>query len=95
MKYISNNYALKGKLLFLEYYEVYNVVHKVPLGLITKYQIKSTFKDTAQMISNLLCIIFRRHSNSWFALMKCLRLSGDIFANLLFYLSGGDRWALV
>ena len=61
--------------------------HRVPLGLISNYHVKSTFKATAHMISNLLYLILKRHPKLWFNQINCLTLAEENFTNILFSFS--------
>ena len=74
-------------MFFPKDYEVDDADHMVPLGLITNYHVKNTFKATALLIYKLMFLILIRLSKSWFTRMYRLRLAENNSTNLLFYFS--------
>ena len=80
--------CIKGKVFYLEGYEVDCEYRKVPLGLINKYHVKIKLKATALLISNLLCIILGRLSKSYFTHMNHLILAEYNSINMFFFFLG-------
>ena len=74
MKSIYINDASKVKVLYPEYYEFDYADHKLPLGIISKYHVKTTFKATAHITSNHICLLFSRLYEYLFAQMNHLTL---------------------
>ena len=81
----------EGRVIYTYYYEVADKIgnpscykRKLPLGIFTKYHVKSRIKATDQLVSEILWLILRRHYNYWFTHMNYLQISMENSTGFLF-----------